>query len=283
MPEAAALVTGAAQGIGEAIARRLARAGVHVCVADLDAERAAVVAAEIGGIAATVDVRRLEDLQAAAQATADAFGTVSILVNNAGVTRAGMLHRLSEDDWDLVQDVNLRGTFNGFRAVAPWLRDGKDSGRRIVSIASIAGAHGSVGSANYAAAKAGVIGLTKTMAGNGQRHRPRPDRDPDDRGLRGRRHRAGPAGARGHPGGRGGGRGLLLFARRGLRHRAGARGRGRRDRHHAAMTSRPKRSIAATASACDGPVGWRIRTAMWSAPVRLTQSSAVARISSPLP
>jgi 3-oxoacyl-[acyl-carrier protein] reductase len=164
MPEAPALVTGAAQGIGEAIARRLARAGVNVCVADLDAERAAAVAAEIGGIAATADVRRLEDLQAAAQATADAFGTVSILVNNAGVTRSGMLHKLSEEDWDLVQDVNLRGTFNGFRAVAPWLRDGNDPERRVVSIASIAGAHGSVGSANYAAAKAGVIGLTKTIA-----------------------------------------------------------------------------------------------------------------------
>ena len=164
MPEPAALVTGAAQGIGEAIARRLARDGVRVCVADLDRERADAVAAEIGGIAATVDVRELRDLEAAARATAEAFGGLSILVNNAGVTRAGMLHRLTEDDWDLVQDVVLRGTFNGFRAVAPWLRDGAGSGRRVVSIASIAGVHGTVGGANYAAAKAGVIGLTKTMA-----------------------------------------------------------------------------------------------------------------------
>ena len=164
MPEAAALVTGAAQGIGEAIARRLAAAGARVCVADLDEQRAQAVADAIGGIACRVDVRRLADLEAAARAAADAFGTVSILVNNAGVTRAGMLHRLSEDDWDLVNDVVLRGTFNGFRAVAPWFRDGREPRRRVVSIASIAGTHGAIGSANYAAAKAGVIGLTKTMA-----------------------------------------------------------------------------------------------------------------------
>jgi 3-oxoacyl-[acyl-carrier protein] reductase len=124
MPEPAALVTGAAQGIGEAIARRLARDGICVCVADLDRERADAVAADIGGIAATVDVRNLPDLEAAARATADAFGTLSILVNNAGMIRSGMLHKLSDEDWELVQDVNLRGAFNGFRAVAPRLRDG---------------------------------------------------------------------------------------------------------------------------------------------------------------
>jgi 3-oxoacyl-[acyl-carrier protein] reductase len=164
MPEPGALVTGAAQGIGEAIARRLAADGVRVCVADLDRERADVVAAGIGGIAATVDVRRLEDLQAAARATADAFGTLSILVNNAGVTRSGMLHKVADADWDLIQDVNLRGVLNGFRAAAPYLRDGHDPRRRVVSLSSIAGVHGSVGSAAYSAAKAGVIGLTLTMA-----------------------------------------------------------------------------------------------------------------------
>jgi len=169
--EGAALVTGGAQGIGAAIARRLAGDGVRVCVADLDVELARAVADEIGGIAAAVDVRRLEDLQTAAQATADAFGTVSILVNNAGLTRSGMLHRLTEEDWDLVQDVILRGTFNGFRAVAPWFRDGTAEGRRVVSIASIAGTHGSIGSANYSAAKAGVVGLTKTMSQEWARHR----------------------------------------------------------------------------------------------------------------
>lgn len=164
MPEPAALVTGAAQGIGEAIARRLAAAGARVCVADVDGDRADAVAWDIGGIAATVDVRSLEDLQAAARSLAAEAGSVSILVNNAGITRAGMLHRLDDDAWDSVQDVVLRGTFNGFRAVAPWFRDGRDPLRRVVNIASIAGTHGAIGSANYSAAKAGVVGLTRTMA-----------------------------------------------------------------------------------------------------------------------
>jgi 3-oxoacyl-[acyl-carrier protein] reductase len=161
--EAAALVTGAAQGIGAAIARRLARDGVCVCVADLDLDRAREVADEVGGIAAAIDVRSLEDLQAAATATAEAFGTVSILVNNAGMTRSGMLHKLTDEDWQLVQDVNLRGVLNGLRAVAPWFRTAGE-GRRVVNIASIAGVYGSVGAIAYSAAKAGVVGLTRTAA-----------------------------------------------------------------------------------------------------------------------
>jgi 3-oxoacyl-[acyl-carrier protein] reductase len=161
--EAAALVTGAAQGIGAAIARRLAADGVRVCVADLDLGLAHEVADEVGGIAAAVDVRSLEDLQAAAAGTAKAFGTVSILVNNAGMTRSGMLHKLTDEDWQLIQDVNLRGALNGLRAVAPWFRT-PGAGRRVVNVASIAGVHGSVGAIAYSAAKAGVIGLTRTTA-----------------------------------------------------------------------------------------------------------------------
>jgi 3-oxoacyl-[acyl-carrier protein] reductase len=163
MPEAAALVTGGAQGIGAAIARRLAADGVRVCVADLDLEPARAVAEEIGGIAVAVDVRDLADLEAAARATAEAFGTVSILVNNAGMTRSGMLHKLTDEDWQLIQDVNLRGALNGLRAVAPWFRT-PGEGRRVVNVASIAGVYGSVGAIAYSAAKAGVIGLTRTAA-----------------------------------------------------------------------------------------------------------------------
>ena len=159
-----ALVTGAARGIGAAIARRLAADGAKVCVADLDLAEAEAVASEIGGLAAQVDVRQVESIAAAARAAAEAFGPLTILVNNAGITRPGMLHRLSEEDWNLVQDVVLRGTFNGFRAVAPWFRDGHSPDRRVVSISSVAGTHGSIGSANYSAAKAGVVGLTKAMA-----------------------------------------------------------------------------------------------------------------------
>jgi NAD(P)-dependent dehydrogenase (short-subunit alcohol dehydrogenase family) len=162
VPERAALVTGGAQGIGEAIARRLARDGVRVCVADLDGSLAARVAESIGGIAATVDVRRQEEVDAAAAATADAFGDLAILVNNAGVTRSGMLHKLRDEDWELIQDVNLRGVVHGFRAVAPWFRRPGD--RRVVNVASIAGLHGSVGAIAYSAAKAGVVGLTRTAA-----------------------------------------------------------------------------------------------------------------------
>ncbi|WP_028066435.1 SDR family oxidoreductase [Solirubrobacter soli] len=162
MPRAA-LVTGGAQGIGEAIARRLAADGVRVCVADLDGELAAAVADSIGGIAATVDVRRVDDLQAAASAAVDAFGGLSILVNNAGMTRNTMLHKLTDEDWQLIQDVNLGGAVNGLRAVSPWFRElGGD--RRVVNIASIAGVHGSVGAIAYSAAKAGVVGLTRTAA-----------------------------------------------------------------------------------------------------------------------
>jgi 3-oxoacyl-[acyl-carrier protein] reductase len=163
VPEGAALVTGAAQGIGEAIARRLARDGVRVCVADMDGARARAVAADIGGIAAEVDVRSLAEVEAATAAAVDAFGTLTILVNNAGMTRSGMLHKLTDADWELIHDVNLRGAVNGLRAVAPWFREpGGD--RRVVNIASIAGVHGSVGAIAYSAAKAGVVGLTRTAA-----------------------------------------------------------------------------------------------------------------------
>ncbi len=163
MPDGA-LVTGAARGIGEAIARRLAANGFGVCVADLDGDRAAELAAAIGGIAHTVDVRDEGDLSLAAHATADRFGGLSVLVNNAGIVRSDMVHRVTDEDWQLSQDVILKGTLNGFRAVAPWFRDGHDPSRRVVNITSMAGVHGSVGGAAYTSAKAGVIGLTKTMA-----------------------------------------------------------------------------------------------------------------------
>jgi len=157
-----ALVTGAARGIGEAIARRLAADGVPVCVADVDLEAATGVAASIDGLAVSLDVRSPESFAAAAAAAAERFGDVTILVNNAGLTRPGMIHKLSDADWDLVNDVVLRGAFNGFRAVAPWFRT--SGSRRVVNISSVAGTRGGIGGANYSAAKAGVIGLTKSMA-----------------------------------------------------------------------------------------------------------------------
>ena len=159
-----ALVTGGARGIGAAIARRLARDGASVCVADLDLEAARAVAGEIDGLAIALDVRDSDAFRAAAQATAEHFGDLTILVNNAGLTRPGMIHKLSDADWDLVNDVVLRGAFHGFRAVAPWFRVGDGAPRRVVNISSVAGTRGGVGGANYSAAKAGMIGLTLAMA-----------------------------------------------------------------------------------------------------------------------
>jgi 3-oxoacyl-[acyl-carrier protein] reductase len=172
----AALVTGAGRGIGAAIARRLASAGASVCLADLDAGTAGAVAAEIeaaGGCAFGVgaDVADAESLAAAAAATADRFGDLTLLVNNAGLIRYAPVHRVKDEDWDLVQNVVLKGTLNGLRAVAPWFRDpGRRRRRSVVNIASVAGTHGAVGAAPYAAAKAGVIGLTRTVSLEWARH-----------------------------------------------------------------------------------------------------------------
>lgn len=171
MADEVAIVTGGARGIGGASARALAEAGVRVCVADLDAEAAgatadALVDAGHVALAATLDVTDPESCAAAVRLAADELGPPTMLVNNAGATRSGFLHKMSDADWDLVNDVVLRGPFNATRAVAPWFRDGEPSpaGRRVVNIASIAAVYGATAGANYCAAKAGVIGLTKAMA-----------------------------------------------------------------------------------------------------------------------
>jgi 3-oxoacyl-[acyl-carrier protein] reductase len=166
----AALVTGAARGIGRAIAERLASQGAAVCLADLDEGplRAAAGELEASGakaLACPGDVASPDDCRRTAEAAAERFGSLHILVNNAGLTSDAMVHRMDDATWDLVQDVVLRGTFNCIRAVAPWFRDRERSApRRIVNISSVSGIYGSVGNANYSAAKAGVIGLTKSLA-----------------------------------------------------------------------------------------------------------------------
>jgi 3-oxoacyl-[acyl-carrier protein] reductase len=165
-----ALITGAGRGIGLAIARRLASDGVAVCIADLDLEPAQAAASLIeseGGqaLALAGDVARLEACVGWAEAAVERFGNLHILVNNAGLTRDAMVHRMSDEQWQLVQDVVLGGAFNTVRAVAPWFRDReRRAPRRIVNVASVSGIYGSPGNVNYSAAKAGVIGLTRTIA-----------------------------------------------------------------------------------------------------------------------
>ena len=162
-----ALVTGAAQGIGKAIAMLLARNGAEVVVSDINLEKAQETANEIQGmgrrsLAIKVNVADLKDVERMVETTVEQFGRIDILVNNAGITRDRLILRMTEEDWDAVLDVNLKGTFNCTKAVIRHMS--KQKSGKIVSIASVSGEMGNPGQANYAASKAGVIGFTKTIA-----------------------------------------------------------------------------------------------------------------------
>jgi 3-oxoacyl-[acyl-carrier protein] reductase len=158
-----ALVTGGSRGIGAAISRELARAGARVAVNYRSGQAAAeAVAAEIGGIAVAADVGDPAGAQALVERVESELGDLDILVNNAGITRDTLIARMSDEDWQDVIDTNLRGTFNTCRAVSrKMLR--RRSGA-IVNLSSVVGVHGNPGQANYAASKAGIIGLTKALA-----------------------------------------------------------------------------------------------------------------------
>lgn len=161
-----ALVTGAARGIGAAIAERLAADGCDIAVMDLDPVACASTVARIEAlgrraVAVAVDVADEASVQTAVTAVEAALGPPAVLINNAGVLREKTLPKMTLDDWQVVQDVNLRGAFLMCRAVQPAMR--RLGHGRIVNLASIA-ALGAYGHANYAAAKAGLIGLTKTLA-----------------------------------------------------------------------------------------------------------------------
>jgi 3-oxoacyl-[acyl-carrier protein] reductase len=154
-----ALVTGASRGIGRAIAVELSRAGASVVVSyQTAADEAAAVAEQIGGRAVQADVSD----PTSAQALVDEAGDVDVLVNNAGVTRDGLLVRMSDDDWRTVLDTNLASCFFTCRAAVRGMMK-KRSGA-IVNISSIVGIHGNWGQTNYAASKAGIIGFTKALA-----------------------------------------------------------------------------------------------------------------------
>ncbi|MDD5725659.1 MAG: 3-oxoacyl-[acyl-carrier-protein] reductase [Candidatus Omnitrophica bacterium] len=162
-----ALVTGGARGIGRAIGITFAGEGADIVVADVNLEAAQKTASEIEGMgrkamSLVMDVTDFQAVEEGINKILDKMGKVDILVNNAGITKDNLLLRMSPADWDAVLNVNLKGTFNCIKAVSRSMI--KQRSGRIISIASIIGLMGNAGQANYAASKAGIIALTKTVA-----------------------------------------------------------------------------------------------------------------------
>ena len=163
-----AVITGAARGIGRADALLFAEEGAAVLVSDVDEGLLKEVVEEIksaGGKAEACagDVTKPEDCQKMMDVAAEKFGEIDILVNNAGLTRDALIHKMTDDQWDLCVGISLKGTFNCIRAASKYMLKGGHNGR-IINVASVAGLMGNVGQINYAAAKSGLIGLTKTVA-----------------------------------------------------------------------------------------------------------------------
>jgi 3-oxoacyl-[acyl-carrier protein] reductase len=168
LTEKIAVVTGGAQGIGKAVAETLARQGANVIVADLQLEKATAVAEEITtntgnkAIAIQVDVSNAESAQAMIDAAIAEFDRVDILVNNAGITRDNLIMRMSEDEFDLVININLKGAFNCTKAIIRKMM--KQRSGTIINMASVSGVTGQAGQTNYSSSKAGLIGFTKALA-----------------------------------------------------------------------------------------------------------------------
>lgn len=162
-----ALITGAAQGIGRAIATGLAREGAAICVADINIDEAqetaeAMRASRLHAKATKLDVSNEENVVQVFSSFVKDYGTLDILVNNAGITRDTLLIRMKEEDWHAVININLKGTFLCSREAVKIMS--KQRSGKIVNISSVVAFTGNPGQANYAASKAGVIGLTKTIA-----------------------------------------------------------------------------------------------------------------------
>lgn len=162
-----ALITGAAQGIGMAIAAGMAREGANVCIADVNIDKAEASAEEVrkSGVKASaikLDVSNQDEVINAFRSFIKDFGTLDILVNNAGITRDTLLIRMKEEDWDSVMNINLKGTFLCSREAVRIMS--KQRAGKIINISSIVAFIGNPGQANYSSSKAAVIGLTKTIA-----------------------------------------------------------------------------------------------------------------------
>ncbi len=163
-----AVITGSAQGIGKTIAETFAKEGAKIVVTDINIEKAQATADEIKNkynvetIAVPSNVTKLEDCENLIKTAVEKFQRVDILVNNAGITKDNLVLRMSEQEWDAVISVNLKGVFNSIKAVTRTMF--KQRSGRIINIASVVGIMGNAGQANYSASKGGVIALTKTCA-----------------------------------------------------------------------------------------------------------------------
>ncbi|MFH1260046.1 MAG: 3-oxoacyl-[acyl-carrier-protein] reductase [Elusimicrobiota bacterium] len=162
------IVTGGAQGIGKAISLALAGEGAKICFVDVQEESVRLTSEEVARdkkvetMALKADVSKFAETEEMAKKVLDKFGRIDILINNAGITRDNLLMRMSDEEWDLVLSINLKGVFNCSKAVVRPMF--KQHSGKIVNIASVVGQMGNAGQANYAASKGGVIALTKTCA-----------------------------------------------------------------------------------------------------------------------
>lgn len=163
-----ALITGSARGIGKAIAEEYAANGASVIISDILQDKADETAAElkekynVETLAVKADVSKYEEVEALINQIIEKFGKLDIIVNNAGITRDNLIMRMSEQEWDLVININLKGVFNCTKAVSRPMM--KQRSGRIINITSVVGEMGNPGQINYSASKAGVIGMTKTSA-----------------------------------------------------------------------------------------------------------------------
>ena len=159
-----AVITGSARGIGLAIAKRFAVAGAKVVICDIDETGVAEAAAKLpgGALGIKTDVTNADEVTALFDQTVKELGRVDVVVNNAGITRDNLMLRLKEEDWDMVLDINLKGSFLVTKAASRIMM--KQRSGRIVNISSVVGLTGNAGQANYSASKAGLIGLTKSSA-----------------------------------------------------------------------------------------------------------------------
>jgi 3-oxoacyl-[acyl-carrier protein] reductase len=158
------MVTGGAAGIGRVTAECFAKEGAKVAICDVNPEAGESTAKALGPEASfeKVDVANSTSVSNWVKSVADKYGQIDVLVNNAGITRDGLIMRMKEDDWDAVINVNLKSAFNCIKAVSKFMM--KQRSGRIINLASVVGVTGNPGQANYVASKAGMIGLTKTVA-----------------------------------------------------------------------------------------------------------------------